>query len=427
VVSKIAHQKYLFTLSRPLCEIEKNEEDEGLMRNLLLIGVAVAVVGCGNSHPNVRKNSSVSTVTFPVAFGNYSRVYNTTYHIVNRYSVVRKASYKQGVIEAELSQDTSLFEKTRRTILARLFDTGDYWDVEVRVLIEVETSDVETLGEFQPRYKWQVVSYDQFLETRLNKEIKAALTGGAWESKAPLKYKGVASLSAPKGVRFGPIKASPKKALQAEKSDAPSKKTADERRDGMLNKALKKAKKRLEQEDAPHSSRNISHERSHKGLNVLELERLGVHYLQTAKIKSAQNSFRSALFKDPSSASASALLTLTHFILGQYKQGAKVLTKNMKHSGAWDKAKIDLRSFYKDASKFQQQTNQIKSHINKNPRDIDARLVLGWVSFFTQDYKSAEQILSFVSLAQPQNKVARSYLHKAKIQGALSSGNLREF
>ena len=135
------------------------------MRYWLLLGVAVAVVGCGNSYPVVRQQGSISTVTFPVAFGNYSRVYNTTYHIVNRYAVVRQASYKQGVIEAELSQDTSLFEKTRRTVLARLFDKGDYWDVECRVLIEVEDSDVETLNEFQPRYKWRVVSYDQFLET----------------------------------------------------------------------------------------------------------------------------------------------------------------------------------------------------------------------------------------------------------------------
>ena len=406
------------------------------MRNWLLIGVAVAVVGCGNSYPNVRKNSSISTVTFPVAFGNYSRVYNTTYHIVNRYAVIRQASYKQGVIEAELSQDTSLFEKTRRTVLARLFDTGDYWDVECRVLIEVEDSDVETLGEFQPKYKWRVVSYDQFLETRLNKEIKAALTGGAWESKAPLKYKGVASLSAPKGVRFGPVevapavKAAPKvregsgtiDPKAAPKANAPAKKTNDEK----LQEALKKVQKRFEKEDAPHSSRNISHGAPRTAMNARELERIGVHYLQNGRYRKAQNSFASALLQDRQSASAAALLAHSHFVLGQYAEGAKVLQKN-SNSEAWDKAKIDLRSLYRNVATFEIHKDALKTHVRKNSRDLDACLLLGWVSFFSRDYKDAEQVLSFVTLAQPKNKVADKYLRQAKIQRALNSGNLREF
>jgi tetratricopeptide (TPR) repeat protein len=391
------------------------------MRNWLLIGVAVVVVGCGNSYPNVRKNSSISTVTFPVAFGNYSRVYNTTYHIVNRYAVIRQASYKQGVIEAELSQDTQLFEKTRRTVLARLFDAGDYWDVECRVLIEVEDSDVETLGEFQPRYKWRTVSYDQFLETRLNREIKAALTGGAWESKAPLKYKGVAALSARKGVRFGPIE------LKQPKPAASSKSALKEDQAKKLNQALKKVQKRMDEEDAPQSDRTISHATAKRGLNAPEFERLGVHYLQTAEYKKAQNSFQSALFKEPSSASASALLVHTHFILGQYAKGAKLLKKHMKHAEVWDRAKIDLRSFYKNVANFEQHKSQIEDHIRNNPKDNYARLVFGWVAFFTQDYKSAEQSLSFVSLADPKNEVAKNYLRQAKIQRALKSGNLREF
>ncbi|MDF1660539.1 MAG: hypothetical protein P1V97_02120 [Planctomycetota bacterium] len=414
------------------------------MRNWLLIGVAVAVVGCGNSYPNVRKNSSISTVTFPVAFGNYSRVYNTTYHIVNRYAVIRQASYKQGVIEAELSQDTSLFEKTRRTVLARLFDTGDYWDVECRVLIEVEDSDVETLGEFQPKYKWRVVSYDQFLETRLNKEIKAALTGGAWESKAPLKYKGVASLSAPKGVRFGPVESAPKPAAKADgkaKLEAapagsakidpkaapkvaptPAKKTNDEK----LQEALKKVQKRFEKEDAPRSSRTISHEAPRTALNARELERIGVHYLQNRQYRKAQNSFSSALLQDRQSASAAALLAHSHFVLGEYAQGAKVLRGNSK-SEAWDKAKIDLRSLYKNVATFEIHKEKLQAHVRNNSRDLDACFLLGWVSFFSRDYKNAEQVLSFVTLAQPKDKVAHKYLRQAKIQRALNSGNLREF
>ena len=160
------------------------------MRNLVKLGTVAAALafaaGCASGSSSVRRPEAPANVTYPIAFGNYQRVYNTTYHVVNRYAVVKKASYRYGEIEAEVSQDNALFDKTRRTILARIFDAGDYWDVECRVLIQVEDSEVESLDEHQPRYNWRTIASDSLMESKLNNEVKAALSGGAWEAKAPL-------------------------------------------------------------------------------------------------------------------------------------------------------------------------------------------------------------------------------------------------
>lgn len=402
----------------------------------LLLGALLAV-GCGNSYPVLRQQGSISTVTFPMALGNYSRVYNTTYHIVNRYAVIRDASYKQGVIEAELSQDTALFEKTRRTILARLFDQGEYWDVECRVLIEVETSDVETLGSKQPRYKWTVMGYDQFLETRLNSEIKGALTGGAWQSKAPLVYQGVGSQEA--GVRFkvldvpeevdadeiGPEKSSGGKAERTRQAAAPKSSALEPE----LERALDRAQRRLEKEDAPQSSRQVAQAPADhpSSMSARELERVGVHYLQRADYSKAENTFLAALAKDPSSVAAPFLLAQVRFAQGQYSKAALALKDGLPQASRWDEARIDPRSFSDSPERFAQQLANLRSHLKKTPKDTDAATVLGWLQYATGDGKSAESTLSLVLSVQPENGVAAHALRQARIQQALQAGSLKEF
>ena len=376
-----------------------------MIKKMLLLGAIAAVTACANSHPHVRQQGSISRVTYPVAFGNYSRVYNTTYHIVNRYAVVKRASYRQGVIEAELDQDTHLFEKTRRTVLARLFDAGDYWDVECRVLIEVEDSDVETLRSIQPRYRWRTVSYDQFLETRLNNEIKAALSGGAWQSKAPLKYKGVAALSAPKGVRFQ----SPPEAAEkppAQKTEAP-------------------------REPASGKDRGVTYEPEMRdGLNPREYERLGVHFFAQGAYPKARNAFQSALTGDAASANAHFLLALCHFAEADEAAAARALEAGFEHKDAvtaWDRSNMDLRSFYEDPTVFVSQKKALEARLTSSPKNADARLLLGFVNLFTRDVAGARDELSLVSIAAPDNAFAKHYLRLANVRLALEGGKLREF
>lgn len=402
------------------------------MRTLALPAALLAVVagftGCGTSYPVVRQQGSISTVTYPVAFGNYTRVYNTTYHIVNRYAVIKRASYKQGVIEAELSQDTQLFEKTRRTILARLYDEGDFWDVECRVLIEVEDSDVETLGTKQPRYKWRTVSHDQFLETRLNQEIKSALTGGAWKSKAPLKYRGVADRMPKKkstGIRFMVPK---RRAPTAPKSENSSDDSGPIQPPARKVSTPTPAPGDASEPVSDKPSRPISTSGGPKtGLNAKEYQRLGVHFFENGEYAKAENAFLSALELDATSSTAPFLLAQSRFALGRYTMAVKALRAGFGQHAAWEQARIDLRNFYRDPAIFAGQMLALEQHLTAHSDDLDARLLLGWERFNSADATGARDELGVVTVADPKDEVARALLKKANIRVALSSGSVREF
>ena len=99
------------------------------MRRLTPLVLAVFFgAGCASSYP-VRNRETPANVTLPMAMGNYQRVYNTTYHIVNRYAVIKNASYRSGTIEGEIGEDNQLFDRTRKTILCRIFDAEGRYDV----------------------------------------------------------------------------------------------------------------------------------------------------------------------------------------------------------------------------------------------------------------------------------------------------------
>ena len=50
------------------------------MRRFVLVGATLLIVGgCASSHPSVRHKEAPANVTFPLAMGNFQRVYNTAY------------------------------------------------------------------------------------------------------------------------------------------------------------------------------------------------------------------------------------------------------------------------------------------------------------------------------------------------------------
>jgi len=369
------------------------------MRRVAVIGVALALAtsgaaGCSSNSP-VRQAEAPANVSFPMAFGNYQRVYNTTYHVVNRYAVVKKASYHYGEIEAEINQDNAFFDKTRRTILARIFDEGDYWDVECRVLLQVEDSDVETLNEHQPRYNWRTIASDQFLETKLNNEIKSALTGGAWDSKQPLLPEGSA--------RAAPAGAGRIRVVPAEEGEPASQ---------------------------PRSNLRDAHatEKSNVSAPVTdeEYEQVGIKLLEAGQYDRAAQAFRAAREAKPSSRYAPYLLAQALFATGDYAEAAKSIREGNSRNPDWPRVKVDARSFYGDTAALKSQIAKLDSFVKAHPEDGEASLVLGYVAYFTHDYRRAEQVFSSLEKAHPDDALATTYRKLSQVELDRSRG-LEEF
>lgn len=368
----------------------------------IVVGVVMALTaaGCSSSGAAVRRAEAPANVTYPIAFGDYQRVYNTAYHVVNRYGVVKKASYRYGEIEAEVGQDNAFLDKTRRTILARIFDAGEYWDVECRVLLQVEDSDVESLNEHQPRYNWRTIASDAILETKLNNEIKAALSGGAWDAKQPLVPDSRAAVcpASPHGkVRVAPAEPDEEEGANPRPSNL---------RDA--NNARTPSTAALPQ------------------LGEEEYERLGIRLLERAQYGRAVQAFRAAREAKPDSPYADYLLAQALFATGEYGECAQAIREGAVRNPDWAKVHVDVRSFYGDSRDLKEQVSKLEAHAKSNPDDQDAAFVLGYMAYFTRDYGRAEQVFDKLEKERPADGLAASYKRLALVELDRTRG-LEEF
>lgn len=290
------------------------------MHRKLLVPFVLVLGGCGSDYP-VRRIEQPVNVTHEVAFGDYRRVYNTTYHILNRYGVVQNASYRYGEITALVSEDTQFFDKTRRTIQARIFDSGDFYEVECRVLIAVDDSEVATFpDQFQPRYSWKTVSSDQFLEVRLNNEIRAALTGGAWQAKEPLTPQ-------------------PRTPATSEPESAQPRGPNQGRSGGGAQENTDEVRVRPSPDRVPVALDSLGPD---------AFERLGVASLRQGDYQRAESAFRATLEADGRDPFAHYLLAQALFSRGEFEQAVSHVRAGAAQNPAFARSDVDVRDLYGD-------------------------------------------------------------------------------
>lgn len=351
-----------------------------LLLPLLLAASLTSVGGCGSNHP-VRRVEAPVNVTHEIAFGDYRRVYNTAYHILNRYGVVQKASYRYGEITALVSEDNSFFDKTRKTIQARIFDAGDYWEVECRVLISVEDSEPATFqGQFHPRYNWKTVASDARLEVRLNNEIRGALTGGAWKAKQPLTPKPTHPYRGSKPTRV------------------PSKK-------GKTKK--KKAKGKTSGTDTDEVSDKTPRLARRGFADSAAFERLGILRMRRGAFAGAGKAFAASIRQGKDLRFAHFLLAQAQFSQGKYQAALTSIQTGSRHNPDWPRANVDVRSFYGPALKtFPQRLKQLSRAAKKSN---DLYLLLGYMRFYAKDAEGALTAFDSYLADHKGSKLAKAY------------------
>lgn len=311
-------------------------------------GVALLIAGCANNEYPVRRVETPVNVTHEVAFGDYRRVYNTTYHIVNRYAVIQTASYRYGEITGLVSEDVSLFDKTRRTIQARIFPREDYYEVECRVLIAIEDSALKAFpDQFQPEYSWKTIASDSALEVRLNNEIRAALSGGAWQAKEPLTPKP----REPVGDEPGRKKA---------KGNAVEEPTDEVRLTPRAGGAGQKA----------------------SAVPAEAFARAGVASLRSGAAERAESAFREALTQDPRDPYAHWLLAHALLAQGRLGEANAEVARGVETNPAWLRNQIALDELHQAAPSLGELAEQAKS-------DRELLLLLAYARFAAGDAQGA--------------------------------------
>lgn len=350
------------------------------MKQLILPLVLLTLAGC-QANDQVRRVETPVNVTHEVAFSDYRRVFNTAYHIVNRYGVVQASSYRYGEITALVSEDTSLWDKTRKTIQARVRDTGDYWEVQCRVLIAIEDSDVATFpDQFQPLYSWKTIASDPQLEVRLNNEIRAALSGGAWQAKEPLLPKARVPTASP--------------------------------RKGWKKKQKKKKKTQTEADGEVSDWGDSSRTASAESPSPEAFERLGVERMRLGEYSNAARAFRAALETDEDSPFAQLLLAQALFSQKKFADASATLEAGLHANGEFAKADLDLRDFYGSGdSTFALRLKELGRAADTNP---DFMLMLGYMRHFSGASQGALEAFDAYLGEHPGHEVATRYRSMAR-------------
>ncbi len=341
---------------------------------ILPLTLLVTLAGC-QANDQVRRVETPVNVTHEVAFSDYRRVFNTAYHIVNRYGVVQASSYQYGEITALVSEDTSLWDKTRKTIQARVRDAGDYWEVQCRVLIAIEDSEVATFpDQFQPLYSWKTIASDPQLEVRLNNEIRDALSGGAWQAKEPLVPKARVPMATPR-----------KKTKKKARSDA----------DGEVSDWG--GARRTATADSPTPE---------------AFERLGVERMRRGEYSNAARAFRAALEADGDSPFAQLLLAQALFSQKKFAAASVTLFAGLEANAEFASADLDLRDFYGSGdSTFSLRLKELGQAADTNP---DLMLMLGYMRHFSGAAQGALEAFDGYLREYPGHEVATRYRAMAR-------------
>ena len=227
---------------------------------------------------------------------------------------------------------------------APTFGPGDYFEVECRVLIKVEGSEVSTFeDQFQQPYEWYTVASDPRLEVRLNSEIRGALSGGAWEAKQPLT---------PRPIGPPPAKSDAPRRGAARPADSDT----DEVRLGPV----------IEDAGSPR-----------------DLARAGVLSLRSGDFARAERAFRETLEVDPRDPYALYLIAQAEFSQGRFDDAAGSLRRAIQTNPTWLQTDFDVRQFYGEGeAHFSLKLGELRTAAAE---DAGLSLLLGYMQLYSAD------------------------------------------
>lgn len=320
-----------------------------MRKPLLALALAPSLVACVGS-PQARRVERPVVETHDTAFGDYRQVFNTTYHVLNKYGVIQESSYHSGEITALVKEDTQLYDKTRQEIQARIRPFGNSYEVQCRVLYKVEQSEPATFSDqFHPLYDWRTVGSDPQLEVRLNNEIRSALSDGAWDKKIPLTPH-------PERDRREAVPgtgARPTSADDGEVSVTPRPQTAAK--------------------DAPGAE---------------AFDRLGVARMRRGAYAGAAKAFAASLERDPAGAVyAPYLLAQALFSQGSFRSAQVRVEEGLEQTPAWIEGDLDVRDLYRDGDgTFERRLGELEAAAASDPPLF---LLLGYMRLASGDSEGA--------------------------------------
>lgn len=150
----------------------------------------------------------------------------------------------------------------------------------------------------------------------------------------------------------------------------------------------------------------------------------GAALFRNGQYLEALHQFRLATLADLTFGIAKFAYAQALFALGIYEYAAYEIRLGLQLLAEWPEIGGDIKLLYGDPLDFEQQLQALRAHVEIQPMDEDARLVLGYVLFFSGDLYGAEEAFQKLALSNDRGNahVAGLFLDTiTKIKDKMSS------
>jgi hypothetical protein len=318
--------------------------------------------------------------------------------VLARHFEITAVDWTHGVVAARSVTGANLAAKYRTRAVATVFRVGpgDY-ECEIRVTNELEVSEPSLMGGAQPPYDWRAAGFDKPLEAALMAELDAEMAGPQVAARPPRRShfmwmppKPTTSPWNPQGL-FKPRVPNPDPP-QREKAPAAGRPAPGPRPPARPEPQARRPQPRV------------------AGQLFEQYMDRGDRHMQRGEYQKALLEYQRAAFARPEEVGPQLSLAAVWAALDRYEQAAEALRQ------AADAARADapdgrqLQRLARQSRDVADRLLLLKGWLKKNPRDTDARLVLGYHCLLADRADEAEKNLRHVLDARPGEPAARYLL-----------------
>jgi len=360
----------------------------------LLIGACVlAPVGCQSLNRTLKTKLN----QLPPR---YLHTVDVAARVLERHFPLMNVDKVHGVIQASSPVRANLYTKYRTRAEGRVMALagGDY-DVQVRVVNELEVSEPTSSGRGQPNFDWRAVGFDHVLEAAIMTEIQAELQGQTITASQKPSYN-LFTRPSPPPLRHRDLLRPP--VPDPKGNPAPTPKPTP-----------KPEAKTLPPSTPSHA---VAPQAPRRAQLCRQYLALGDLYAKRREHKKAVLEYQRATLVEPARVAPHLSLANAFTALERYDAAAAALRAAARSANGKPLAAADLQRLRGLPHDLGQRVLLLKGWCKKNPADGNARLVLGYHCLLADRTNEARNTLNHILEANPQDPTAKFFIRQVALR-----------
>lgn len=307
----------------------------------------------------------------------YDQAWAAAEKVLKRYFPMVRAEQRTGQIVALTLPSSDIGRKTRQRIVAELIDNRDGWyEVEVRVMNQLETSHANPVTKSQSGYEWKTISFDEALEGKLVNEIYREIRG---------------------------------EEVAGDGADAPSRDPGEAPIPRKTSAKMSEPRAVTSRSGATSHLAFVTRKASIKDPFVRAIV-LGDMHFKEGNYEGADEQYVLAQKRAPSNPVGWLAAGHARFAMGEYAKAAKAVRSGLAAFGKISSVNMDRRDFYGDPDQFYDQLAKLEEFARQNPEHGEAFFLLGYNYYFSGRATLARKAFERALELQPKDPQSGQFL-----------------